>query len=477
MSNATNYTVNDSPKLLQEHGVQRIVDFIMQSIDSAHPDTGISINGWWNGEMRWARNRVSIAGDRRDISVTIGRVINNASGRSTTNQVDEESLRATVTAAERAARYIDSREPVAYQTSEPELPRPKTLIWSDITSTITAAKRSEMAHLLTTEAENNNLLSAGYLEMRVGETAQYSNSVQSADAGRMVYHSYTQAQCSMTVRHPKGIGSGWAGLSSFDWTAIDARKLAVIALDKCIRSLHPVSIEPGRYTVILEPQPVAEMFESLFRALSLRSAAEQGRGPFPLGRDNLLNVVRTRLGLKVVDERITVTHSPEDPLLGVIPQRGLDDTVWIEKGILKHMSYERMYSLSRLNENLPGLARPAYRVSGGSISVDDMVATTTRGLLVTRFSDPVLLDDRSQLLTGVTRDGLWLIENGVITKAAKNMRFTESPLFVLNQVVELGVPVPVFRPVNNPYTAAITPAIVPPLKASDFSFTSSIDAI
>ena len=81
--------------------------------------------------------------------------------------------------------------------------------------------------------------------------------------------------------------------------------------------------------------------------------------------------------------------------------------------------------------------------------------------------------------TGFTRDGLWLIENGKITKAVKNFRFTESPLFVLNSVEQLGAPAPVFRPVKNPYEleAPLTPAIVPPVKARDFSFTSTIDAI
>lgn len=474
---ARNNRMNDSKKLISKEGIQKIVDFVIENIDKTSPDTGISITGWWNGELRWARNRVSLASDRRDISVTIGRTINNAGGRATTNQLDEESLRATIKAAERAARHIDSREPLVYETKEPELSRPQTRIWSDTTYSISAEQRSTTAQLLTKEAEESNLLSAGYLEMRAGETAEFSNALESADSNKVVYHAFTQAQCSMTVRHPKGVGSGWAGLSSFDWSAIDGPKLAAIALDKCIRSLNPVAIEPGRYTVVLEPQSVAEIFENLFTPLINRGMAEQGRGPFPLGKDNVLNIIRTKLGLKVVDERITVTHSPTDPLLGVIPQRGLDDTVWIEKGVLRDMSYDRLYSLSRLNENVPDLGRPSYRISGGTTSIEDMIESTKRGLIVTRLSGTVLLDENSLLMTGVTRDGLWLIENGAITKSVKNLRFTESPLFVLNQIVDLGVPVPVFRPVNNPYFAALTPAIVPPLKANDFSFTSTIDAI
>jgi predicted Zn-dependent protease len=80
------------------------------------------------------------------------------------------------------------------------------------------------------------------------------------------------------------------------------------------------------------------------------------------------------------------------------------------------------------------------------------------------------------LATGLTRDGLWLVENGKITKAVKNFRFTESPLFMLNSIEQLGTPVPVFRPTRRE-GSKLTPAIVPPLKVRDFSFTSTIDAI
>jgi predicted Zn-dependent protease len=116
-------------------------------------------------------------------------------------------------------------------------------------------------------------------------------------------------------------------------------------------------------------------------------------------------------------------------------------------------------------------------MSGGETSVDEMIRGTKRGLLVTRLSNIRVLDEMSLLATGLTRDGLWLIENGKVSKAVKNFRFTESPLFVLNSVEELGVPVPVFRPGEGEWAPSPTPAVVPPLKARDFSFTSTIDAI
>ena len=108
-------------------------------------------------------------------------------------------------------------------------------------------------------------------------------------------------------------------------------------------------------------------------------------------------------------------------------------------------------------------------MSGGNTPVEEMIRTTKRGLLVTRFSNISTLDPASLLATGLTRDGLWLIENGKITKPVKNFRFTESPLFVLNSIEQLGEPVPVFSP--------SFPAVVPPLKVRDFSFTSLVDAV
>ena len=137
----------------------------------------------------------------------------------------------------------------------------------------------------------------------------------------------------------------------------------------------------------------------------------------------------------------------------------------------------RQYALSTRGENVPRLQSRAFRMSGGETTLEQMIASTRRGLVVTRFGNVRLLDATSLLSTGLTRDGLWLVENGRITRPVKNFRFTESPLFALNSIEQLGPPVPVFRPWNEPLDPAITPAIVPPLKVRDFSFTASIDAI
>jgi predicted Zn-dependent protease len=467
----------DSERILSRDECDAIVQRVLRFARGG--ETNVQIMSWWNGELRWARNRTSLASDRRDIRVRITRTVGMGRGSVSTNQLDDASLEAAVRAAERAAQLTpEIRHEPRGVPPVPRAERPTTAIWSDATYGVTPETRGAVARALIDPAEAKGMLSAGYLEMRAGSTMAVS-SERATDPyapWEVPYVQWTQAQCSMTVRDQQGAGSGWAGLSSYDWTKIDSTALAARALEKCLASRSPVALEPGRYTVVLEPQAVADLIEIIQLD---RLHAEAGLGPWALGRDDALQLGRTKLGLKVIDERITISHDPADPQLGILPTPWMQPVTWFDKGVLTALSYERDYALENLNVNAALRGMTGYRMSGGTTSIDEMIATTKRGLLVTRFSNIRQLDDASLLATGLTRDGLWLIENGKITKAVKNFRFTESPLFVLNSIEQLGVPVPVFRPVKNPYESGhpLTPAIVPALKARDFSFTSTIDAI
>ncbi len=467
----------ESSRMLTQKVIDGIVSRIMDSVKGEERNTSVTVHGWWNSELKLSRNRVSLAGHRRDLLVSVTRIKNNAAGSSSTNQIDDASLKAVTIAAERYAELGGTLNlGVGLPLKSPQLPEPQTTIWSDETYGLPAEQTTEIAVLLSKESEKNGMLAAGYFEVRSSETATY-NSVRPE---LQTYNKYTQAQCSMTVRHPQGIGSGWAGLSSFDWYKLNAKKLVEISLDKCLRSLNPVAIEPGRYTVIMEPQGFADIMESMFGAFQTRSMAESnGIHPFFLGIDSDLRVGRSKLGLKIVDERINLYHNPVDPQLGVLPKSGMGSVDWIRNGVLQSIGHERgTYSLPFINTNLPDLWRLGYKIDGGSSSIANMIENTQRGLLVTRFWGIRMLDPASILTTGVTRDGLWLIENGKISKAVKNMRYTESIMFSLNQLDSLGESVPVFRPVSDPSrTSGPSPAIVPPIKVNDFSFTSMVDAV
>ncbi len=451
--------------------VHRVIGFVKQPTTS----TNVKIEGWWNAELQWARNRVSLAGDRRDVTVTVTRTVGGNSGEVSTNQLDDVSLESAVRAAERAAAINPTHKIEQMPLEVPVFPSPTVKIWSDSTADVTNEQRAKIAKQLATLSEDNGFLSAGYLEMRAGEVASFNSASQQPDD--MSYQAYTQAQCSATVRHPKGVGSGWAGLSSYDWSSINGVTLVQRAVEKCQASINPVGIEPGRYTAILEPQAASAMCDVLVSSLLDRGTEESGLSTWALEYDQSLNLIQTKLGLKVVDERISISHNPQHPELGVLPAPGLAPIEWIKNGVLNTLSYDRGYALRFLVDNNGQLPRPAYAVKGEDTSMSDMIASTKRGLVVTRLWGVGVVNQPSLLCTGVTRDGLWLVENGKITKAVKNFRFTESPLFMLNQVVQIGPAVRVFRPVKDPYRTAVTPAIVPALKVNDFSFTSTIDAV
>jgi len=445
-------------------------------------ETRVSIVSWWNGELRWARNRVSLGGDRQNLSVFVRRFTDVGFGDAWTNQLDDGALEAAVRAAERSAQLFGSV--LEQPTTLPPLPpldARQPPVWSDATFNLPTEARGDMVRALIAPAEAKGMLSAGFLEMHAGARAQLSSR---RPAGPYApwdepYVAWTQAECSMTVRNASGTASGWAGVSSYDWSRIDAPGLAARALEKCDASQHPVALEPGRYTVILEPQAVADLMENLVGTLRRADA-----GTWFLGYDDALKLSRQKLGLKVVDERITISHDAMDPRLGILNEPGMDmgPVTWIDHGVLTNLGDWRGFAVAALGRNLGTRLPTGYRMTGGETSISEMIRTTRRGLLVTRLSGVGLPLDPTLVEEGFTRDGLWLIENGRITKAVKNFGFTESPLFVLNNLEQLGEPVPVYRTVWDalelmPSLDQLTPAIVPPLKAHDFSFTSLIDAI
>jgi predicted Zn-dependent protease len=473
--------LDDAERILSRQQCEAIAERVFRFARGGG-ETRVRIRSWWQGELRWGRNRVTLASDRRDVSLAVSRGAPFEGFRGTsTNQFDDASVEAVVRAAERTRDRQDHPPPPEFLPAMPTLETATSAIWSDATYGLTAEARGEMARALVSSAEAKGMLSAGYAEVRGASYAEMSSVIRAGKPAMFEspYVAWTQAQCSMTVRDPQGTGSGWAGLSSYDWSKINSSELAERALDKCVRSRNPVSLEPGRYTVILEPQAVADLIEILIASFS-RGDAESGRGPFVLAQDDALGIIRTKLGLKVVDERITMSHDYADPALGVLPVPGMatGPINWIDHGVLSALWYDRDYALAALGDPYGIRGPTGYRMSGGSTTTDEMIQSTKRGLLVTRFSNISALDRTSLLCTGLTRDGLWLIENGKITKPVKNFRFTESPLFALNSLEQLGPPTRVFRPsALAGGSGELTPAIVPALKVRDFSFTSLVDAV
>ncbi len=479
----TSFTANDelSARVFTEAEARRIVDEVA-SYMQPRGILNIQVTSWWGAGLRWARNRASLNSDQREITVTVGRTLKYRTNSAITNQTDSESLRGIADHIDFYYGRWNNKIPPDKIIDPPQSEGKGAIVWSDETFNRSVVDNAVAVEELTRLSEESQLMSAGYIETTGSTSLRYERD----NWGRATYEwgRVTQAQCSATVRHPKGTGSSWVGKTSFDLARVNIPEIANLAFEKCKKSLNPVRIEPGRYQTILEPQAAGTLVRLLMSALERYSPERSGMGPVFLGADQAIHRYRSKLGLKIVDERINIFHEPWNPTVGthVAPLHGRAS--FIEKGILTGLVDNYQSHLNEMSDIHPIFRTSSYTLRGGDTPIDEMISTTKRGLLVTRLAQPEMLDPKSMLFGGVTRDGLWLIENGKISKAVRNFRWTESPLFALNNVEQIGVEEQIFDPVTsrNPFeqvsfSLSLNNVVVPPLKINDFSFTSTIDAI
>ncbi len=421
----------------------------------------VNIGSGSRGNTRFAVNQVSTGGDNYDTTVTVTAYNGRRIGTSTTNQLHDEGLKTVVEIAERLAKLApEDPEFLAELAPQEYLPGSN---WSDATASLDPVGRADAVRTITAPATKDGLVSTGYLDTRVGASAVANTK------GLFAYNRSTASVLTTTVRTADGLGSGWAGASHHDWSRVNAAALGARAADKARASRNAAAIEPGRYTVVFEPTAVGNLIQFIATALNAR-AADEGRSFFSTpGGGN-------KIGQKVMDERVTIVSDPFDPDVAGVPftAEGLPTrrSVWIENGVVKTLNYDRFWAQKK--GTTPTASGGSLRMSGGSSSLESMIASTQRGLLVTRFWYLRPVDQRTILYTGLTRDGTFLIENGKVTRAVKNLRFNDSPVFMLNNLESLGTPVRVSASEDGGPGQAI---VVPPLKVRDFNFTSLSDAI
>lgn len=482
-------------KLMSKDEMYAILDKVVD-LCSDKSEYWVSLIAVWQGSTRWARNRIGVCSNRFEYLIMLNVTIDGGYGHMFTNQLDDESLKNMVEYVEwRAMLTRNDQNPDEFPLSIPKKVDAPAVVWSDASANYSFLDSGKIVQLSCAKAEELSLYSAGYIDCTIGASAYYAYN-QSTQVVDKDYNRFSRGQCSITARNPAGQGSGWAGKSEIDFDKIDEEAIAAKAFDKCVASMNPVRIEPGRYTTILEPQAVATLVGNLLFAdwgnMNRTSPETEASGPFALGYDEATGLLRTKLGLKVFDERVNVWHDPSDPELGVLgfmPGRvGMRPVTWVKDGVLTSLAYGEDYAVNRLGVEDHNEHRASFRMSGGTSSIEDMISTTERGILVSRFSDINISHKGSMMATGLTRDGLWLIENGKIKHAIRNFRTLESPLFILNNLEQLGTPtkvfsfspmltgIPEFSLMMGPQNFAPL-YIVPPLKVKDFSFASTIDAI
>jgi predicted Zn-dependent protease len=428
---------------------------------STAEQTRVTVVSSWNGNTRFADANITTSGGSSDVTVTVTVTFGRRRASANTNVLDDMSLRRTVETAMRLARLapedpelMPELGPQAYGSVNAFVGRTADL---DPESRAAAVRRAVNA-ANTAGKPAGQIFSAGFLDANARTTAVATSN------GLFAYHRSTDAGFSMTARTSDGTGSGWASAGARDWAAVDTASIGRIAAQKAVASRNPQAIEPGLYTAVLEPLAVTDLIPLLSNALSARTA-DEGRSPFSKPGGG------TRIGEKVVDERVTLYSDPADPMLLGAPFDGeglpVGRVVWIEKGVLRNLAYTRFWAQKQgkqptgANALAGGLA-----LAGGTKTTAELIAGCERGILVTHFFYIRSLEPRTVLQTGLTRDGAFLIEKGKITRALKNFRWNESPLLMLNRLEEIGRP---------EQTAA--GRLMPALRISKFDFSSSSEAV
>jgi len=419
----------------------------------------VQINTYTNGNIRFADNQVSTAGTTTDAQLGIQSAFGPKHAVVTTNDLSDESIKRAVEQSERIARLApDDPESMPQLGSQQYA---NVTSWYDSTANLTADDRAKAALAALDKARKmGDVKAAGYLVTGAGALAIGNGK------GMFAYRRNTSANYTLTVRTTDGTGSGWAAADHPDWTQLDAQGVANRAIEKARASRNPVAIEPGRYTVILEPQAVGDLVQLIGNYADARSA-DEGRSPFvKQGGGN-------KVGEKIVDPRVTIFSDPADPqLLGQpwdFEGMPLGRQVWIENGMLKQLTYSRFWARKQGKTATGGPT--TFKMAGGTQSIEDLIKGTTRGVLVTRLWYLREVDPRTILYTGLTRDGTFLIEDGKITKSLRNFRFNESPLFVLNNIEALGT---AQRLAGTEQGGDV---VMPSMRVKDFNFTSLSEAV
>ncbi len=419
----------------------------------------VQIFGGFSTNVRFADNQMSTAGGIGDVQVGVQSYFGPKHAVVTTNEFTDAALRAAVEKSEKLARLAPD-DPESMPMLGPQQYQPVEAYFPSVAD-MSAEERAKIALTALEPARAaKDLIAAGYLQNNAGFSA-FGNS-----KGMFAYHRATSSNYTITVRTKDGTGSGWAGAEHNDARMIDYAAISRRAIEKARGSASPVAIEPGRYTVILEPQAVGDLCQ-LIGGYSDARATDEGRSPFVKQGGG------TKIGEKIIDERVTLYADPFDPMVRAQPFDGdglpLGRQVFVDKGVLKTLYYSRFWAQKKGVQ--PTGAPTSFCMTGGDQSVEQMIASTQRGVLVTRLWYLREVDPRTILYTGLTRDGTFLIENGKITKSLKNFRFNDSPLFMLNNLEAMG------RPERLAGTEAGGAVIVPPIKVRDFNFTSLSDAV
>lgn len=443
--------------LLTEKEAKAITDKILSFVEA--DDAQVAVNSEKTSHLRFARNAFLTSGNtiERGASVTVWK--KGKRGSSSTTDFSDESLKAMVEQAEQVAEispvdreYLPTLGPQTYKTVN---------AFVEATANINPANRAKNIGEILKESKKAGVISAGFHQTRAiaqGFATKNKN---------FNFEQRTFGSLSMTARTEDGTSSGYFARSHFDINRLDTDRIAREAIRKAIEGRSARTIEPGVYTVILEPQAVADLLGNLAFQFDARSA-EEGRSPYSLPGG------KTKLGQKIFDERVSIYSDPWNPELPSSPsaQGGIpaQKIYLVKNGVLENLIYSRFWASRSAKEPTPGPVNMIMESSIKAVSIEEMIKSTDKGLLISRFWYIRATDPRTASVTGLTRDGIWMIENGKISYPVKNFRFNQSIIQMLapGNVEQIGA---------SERVGDGNASLLPALKLKAFNFTSASEAV
>ena len=418
----------------------------------------VNLNGAENGNIRYARNSVSTSGGISNSTLVVSSSYGKKSGIATINEFDDASLEKVVRRSEELAMLAPENPEYMPFLGPQQYGESKTFVQA--TSDMLPKDRTDAVAESLKISKEYKQIAAGFLENGSGFAAMMNSH------GLFAYCTETNVAFNVTVRTEDGKGSGYASKGYNDFKQLDVKKATETAAKKAAGSADARAIEPGKYTVILEPMAVSVLLENLMFGLDARQA-DEGRSFLSLPGG------KTRLGEKMVDERVNIYSDPNYPDLPsrtwAQDGRPQEKIIWVENGVIKNLSSSRYWAQKKGIKPIPGPDRMIMQ--GGKSTLEELIKGTEKGILVTRLWYIRTVDPQTLLLTGLTRDGTFYIENGQIKFPIKNLRFNESPIIMLNNIDELGISE---RCVSDESTNHY---VLPPMRVRDFTFTSLSDAV
>lgn len=417
----------------------------------------VNLGGSEGGNVRYALNAVSTAGDISSVGLSVTSVYGKKAGSASIDQFDDASLERVVRRSEELAQLAPENPEYMPMLGQSEFK--DSITYNANTAAMTPESRAEMVGKSLDVTKKEKLNAAGFLENSSGFNAVMNSK------GLFAYNKSSDVTFSVTTRNEAGTISGYAARGFTDVAKLDTAAATRVACMKANASANAKALEPGKYTVILEPVAATYMMENMFR-FDARSA-EEGRSFLSKKGGG------TRLGEQLVDPKVTIYSDPFYPELPSSTWTGeglpREKTLWIDKGVVKNLSYSRYWAQKKGVKPVPGPAN--IIMEGGDATLEDLIKSTERGILVSRLWYIRMVDPQSLLLTGLTRDGTFYIENGKIVHPVKNFRFNESPVIMLNNLEALG------KTERSISVESYRSYMIPPMKIRDFTFSSLSDAV